>query len=607
MATIAGTTEAERIRGLLDAGLTVEALDLARKAAGRNGQEPQLLYLAALACVRLGALREAKALLRKLQPVEVDDARLACDIQCLAGRIAKERFAATRVADAEAASGDALEALDHYRRALAAAEDPYPAINAATMAFLCGDQGLCRTLANRALAALPDRTTHWAHATAGEACLHLGRQKDAARAYAEAHRLAGGRFGDIASIRRQLVLIGTPAAQAMLDIVVAPTVIAFTGHMIDHPQRARPRFPAALEDRVAQALRERLERMGPVIGYAQAACGADILFLEALQAMRMQTHVVLPFARSDFVATSVTFAGGDWERRFDTVLERATSVVLATEEPYLGDDVLFEHAANLIHGMALLRADELVTEPMQLTVREPGGAELVGGAEAVARLWSARSSRVENIDIAALRSLEPPAATATPADAPPPRPQARTNTPRELRTLMFADLSGFTSMPEQYTPDFVQVYLGIGKAIIDRLAHPPLYVSTRGDGLFMVFAKPSHAAEFALALQEDLRRVNWPALGLAQETSVRIGLHTGPVFATFDPIMDETTYYGTHVNLTARLEPIVQPGQILGTEAFAASLTSEGDARFRCDYVGAMSLARRFSEARLFRLHRAAT
>ncbi len=598
------TPAVERIRAALDAGLTIEAFDLARKASAQEPDDPHFLYLGALACVRLGALREANTLIERISTLDVKSPELAFEACCLAGRMAKESYSAVRTADAVRARAAGLQALDRYRRALEMSESAYPAVNAATMAMLCGDHALSQSLAVRALSALEVRVTHWDHASAGEACLHLGRTAEATHAYAEAQRLAGGRFGDIASIRRQLQLIDTPAARSMLDIVVAPNVIAFTGHMIDHPARPKPRFPPSLEAEVARAIRERVKGLGAVIGYAQAACGADILFLEALQALRMQTHVVLPFARRDFIETSVAFAGLDWVQRFETVLERATSVVFATEEPYLGDDVLFEHAANLIHGMALLRAAELVNEPMQLTVREPGGPELVGGAEAVARLWASRSSRVENIDIAALRDAAgcgSPAAENAPAQ---PACAHQSAVPRQLRTLMFADLSGFTSMPEQYTPDFVQTYLGIGKSIIDRVADPPLYVSTRGDGLYMVFAKPSHAAEFALSLQEDLRHVNWPALGLAQETSVRIGLHTGPVFATFDPIMTETTYYGTHVNLTARLEPIVQPGQVLGTEAFAASLTAEGAGGYRCDYVGAMSLARRFSEARLFRLHR---
>lgn len=594
---------AAAIREALDAGLTLDALDLARKASAEQPRTPALIYLAALACARMGAVREADTLLRQLEGVQVPDPVLATDIESLAGRVAKERYASARIRADGSAAAHALAALDHYQRAFAISGSTYPAVNAATMALLHGDGNLARKLATRALAALPDKVTHWDHASTGEALLHLGRQAEAATHYAQAHRLAGGRHGDIASIRRQLQLIGSEAACALLAAVPAPVVIAFSGHMVDHPGRAQARFPARLEGAVTAALRERIARMGAVVGYAQAACGADIIFLEILQAVRMQTHIVLPFARADFVRTSVAFAGGDWERRFNAVLERATSVMLATAEPYLGDDALFEHAANLIHGMAILRAAELATEPMQLTLREPGGAARVGGAEAVARLWTQRGSAVENIDLGALRAAHPgddavrdnnelEAVTTPPA------------TPRQLKTLLFADISGFTAMPEQYTPDFVQVYLGIGRTIIDALAHPPIFVSTRGDGLYMVFDKPSHAAEFALRLQEALRTVNWPALGLAQETSARIGVHTGPVFATFDPIMEETTYYGTHVNLTARLEPVVQRGQVFVTEAFAASLTAEGEFDYRCRYIGAMPLARRFSEARLYRLQR---
>jgi hypothetical protein len=50
----------------------------------------------------------------------------------------------------------------------------------------------------------------------------------------------------------------------------------------------------------------------------------------------------------------------------------------------------------------------------------------------------------------------------------------------------------------------------------------------------------------------------------------------------------------------------VQRGQVFVTEAFAASLTSEVGDAYRCRYIGAMSLAKKFSEARLYRLQRRA-
>jgi class 3 adenylate cyclase len=275
--------------------------------------------------------------------------------------------------------------------------------------------------------------------------------------------------------------------------------------------------------------------------------------------------------------------------------------VIATEEGFLGDDVLFEHAANLIQGMAFLRARELSTHPLMLTVHEPGTPELVGGTAATARNWAREGGQIDNIDLAALRGESSAKRRENPPGAGP-APSARS---RRLQSLLFADISGYTRMPEQYTPDFAEMFLGNCKAILDSLAHPAADVNTFGDGLFAVFDRPSHAAEFALRLQEALSKVDWPALGLAEETGARVGLHSGPVFRVFDAVRDKTTFYGTHVNRTARLEPIVQPRHIFVTEEFAASLIAEDQDRFICDYIGTMKLAKQFGDARLYRLRMA--
>ena len=66
--------------------------------------------------------------------------------------------------------------------------------------------------------------------------------------------------------------------------------------------------------------------------------------------------------------------------------------------------------------------------------------------------------------------------------------------------------------------------------------------------------------------------------------------------------MGKTTFYGTHVNRTAHLEPIVQPGQIFVTEAFAASLVPDDGGRFHCHYIGAVPLAKHVGDASLYRL-----
>ena len=589
------------IRATLNAGLNAQAFDLARGATSESTHTAEIQYLGALASARMGAIGEAEKWLAQIDREPLGDSPLAVEVWSLAGRIAKEKYAAAPDKSNAAAREHARAAIDAYERAYSLSADPYPAVNAATLAMLCGDAPRAHALARQALAKLGTPADHWQHASAGEALLILDRIDEARAHYAEAYRSAGNKFGDVASMRRQLLTIGSAAARELAELLPAPQVIAFSGHMIDRPERASPRLPAALELRVAGALREKISRLGPSIGYAQAACGADILFLEAMQGAGWQTQIVLPFARGDFVETSVGFAGATWVDRFERVLARATRVVIATEEAFLGDDVLFEHAANLIQGMAFLRAGELSTTPLMLTVLEPEIHALVGGTAATAENWKRRGGRIENIDLAALRGDTPQAQT-SPIRRDAAGVPEHSNRQRSLKSLLFADISGFSKMPEQYAPDFAEMFLGSCKRILDSLEHRAVHVNTHGDGLFLVFERPSHAAEFAVRLQQALGGIDWPALGLSAETGVRIALHTGPLFRIFDPVTERFTFYGTHVNRTARVEPIVQPRHIFATEEFAASLVAEDQDRFHCDYIGTMHLAKQFGDARLYRL-----
>ncbi|HQR11496.1 MAG TPA: adenylate/guanylate cyclase domain-containing protein [Casimicrobiaceae bacterium] len=587
------------IRTALDAGLNPQALDLARDALPLAADAAEIRYLGALACARMGAVGEADRWLAKVDRDALGVSPLAVDAWSLSGRLAKERYAASRDRSDAAARSLARAAIDAYRRAFALGGAAYPAVNAATLAMLAGDLPLSRDLAQRALDSLVGgNDDHWTEATAGEALLILGRIDESRARYAEAYRRAGSRFGDLASMRRQLLLIGTDAARNIADMLPAPRVVAFSGHMIDRPDRASPRFPARLEAQVAAALRERIAAWGPAIGYAQAACGADILFLEAMQDAGMQTQIVLPFLPQDYIRTSVSFAGADWIDRFHRVLERANRVVHATEEPFLGDDVLFEHAANLIQGMAFLRASELSTHPLMLTVLARGTGDMVGGTAATARNWERIGGRIENIDLVALRGGDP-AANGTPAVATDDVPSPRS---RSLRSLLFADVMGYSRMPEQYTPDFALMFLDSVRAVLDSLANPALEVNTHGDGIFAVFERPGHAADFAVRLQQVLSRVDWASLGLAADTGVRVGLHTGPMFRVFNPVTERTTFYGSHVNRAARLEPVAQPGEIFVTEEFASSLVADDRQRYGCEYIGSMPLAKKFGDARLYRL-----
>ena len=97
-------------------------------------------------------------------------------------------------------------------------------------------------------------------------------------------------------------------------------------HMIDAPDRSTPRFPAALAPAVGAAIRERLARLHLPVVYTSAACGADLMFVEAALDIGAEVNVVLPFDRQDFIRTSVAPGGDGWAARFDHALSRATRV-----------------------------------------------------------------------------------------------------------------------------------------------------------------------------------------------------------------------------------------------------------------------------------------
>ena len=179
--------------------------------------------------------------------------------------------------------------------------------------------------------------------------------------------------------------------------------------MIDAPERREPRFPASLVPAVRSTLRARLANLRNPIVYTSAACGADLIFIEEAQQAGAEVNIVLPFDRLDFVRTSVAPAGGDWTGRFDAALARAARVILATDEGYLDDDVLFEYAAMLLEGLAALRAAQLQTSASLLCVIDDAAA---GASAALARRTSdggATGRPPSVIDLRALRERAPAA------------------------------------------------------------------------------------------------------------------------------------------------------------------------------------------------------
>ena len=104
--------------------------------------------------------------------------------------------------------------------------------------------------------------------------------------------------------------------------------LLFTGHMVDLPGRAVPRFPPQIVDAVQAEITKRIayhvsgHDKNDVKGFASLARGSDILFHETCREFGIGTTVVLPFAPDEFLRTSVEGAeGGNWPQRFTRIWE----------------------------------------------------------------------------------------------------------------------------------------------------------------------------------------------------------------------------------------------------------------------------------------------
>ncbi len=92
---------------------------------------------------------------------------------------------------------------------------------------------------------------------------------------------------------------------------------------MDAPDAEQPRFPLENVGLVARRLRSLLADTRPSAVVCSAACGADLLALDAARDMGIRRRIVLPFDGTRFRATSVVDRPGDWGPLFDELYNEA--------------------------------------------------------------------------------------------------------------------------------------------------------------------------------------------------------------------------------------------------------------------------------------------
>jgi class 3 adenylate cyclase/tetratricopeptide (TPR) repeat protein len=597
---------------LLKSGATLVAYDTLAEGLRQFPQDTRLRQQLALSLARTGAGRRANRILQDL----VREGHRDEETLGLLARTHK---------DLAADGGSPGERREHLRRAYEHYRDAYEltrgywsGINAATMALLLDDRERAETLARRVreqCVALQQagvqQDSYWVLATLGEAALILRSFGEAEDIYTRAAALARTRFSDLASTRRNARLIVQHLqtdGSRIESCLRVPPVVVFAGHLIDRPGRPRPRFPQAAERLVRDAMRERLQAIQPGFGYASAACGGDILFLECLSELGVETSVILPYNQREFRRESVDLVpGSDWPARFDRALSGAKDVVIASEQKMPGGGMSYQYGFLMLDGTAGVRADELDTDQICVALWDGKPGDGHGGTASSVEAWRAKKRRVEIIDLAAIVGAQSNVTVSSSAtDGSRTAAPAASASPFEPRIvgLLFADVQGYTRLAEDEMPLFVEHFLGLVARQLGDASPPPILINTWGDGLYFVFDGVGPAGEFALALCEAVGREDWKSKGFRQDIALRIGLHAGPVYACLDPVTQRPSYIGAHVSHAARIEPIAPPGEVYASGAFAALARSEGVRAFQCSYVGQTPLAKGHGTFPTYIVHR---
>ena len=364
------------------------------------------------------------------------------------------------------AAEDGSRSRDIYLRSFLSLGGYWSGINAATMSWLLGDHSLAHHLAGKVLARClaeprPAADRYWLMATVGEAQLLLGQEAEAITTYRQAVELAGHRHALIISSLQQLQLLaahGFPVPGDLFGVLKSPSLVVFVGHMLDTPERTTPRFPPHLEDTVRREIDRRLDELDARIGYCSAACGSDLLFIEAMQERDAEVNIILPFAMDDFIQTSVAHAGPRWVARFHRALKLANSVKYVTEEPLLNDTILFRFMGRMFYGFGEIRARTLLTRPHLLTVWDGRPNGLAGGTADIIACWP-DPTRLTVIPLNEILASAPPGPVPEPAhhleDGTPrlPAPATASSPGRRLiKAMLFADIVGYSELRRKGPP-----------------------------------------------------------------------------------------------------------------------------------------------------------
>ena len=534
-----------KAKHLLAAGDCLAAIDLLRNlpddaGAGRPVERD---YLLVLALARAGAARlaletfHARLAQQSLDNLSVAQAR---DVLALEARCLKDLGLETQNSEG------LLEAARSYESVYQRFGGYYPLINAATLMLLGGDRKRAERLASQTLVEAGD-TDYWSLASRAEAHLILG---DAAEAASVLERASAAPVPptDLASTKKQLrrVCEANGISPALLLALRIPTVLYYRGETLAGAEIS------------ARDIRSEAQKLDVGFAYGSLASTGDILMAEALLDLGIELNLVLPYRADEFLKVVIPSA---WSSRFEACISRAASLSFVLDNDVLHHDCLLAMSAAQAAGLARYRADKVASTARCLAIAD-------GTLQMLELDWPGLCQEV-------CTGIGP-------------------------RCLLFADVKGFSKLPERDMEAFVQHFMGGLAGVVGDFAHDIDYRATAGDGVFLVLRTPLQAARCGLAMQAWVHAFDQDRHGIEANLQLRIAIHYGPVHPVHDPILDRPSFAGREIIRAARMEPITPPGEIFVTEQLASALFLAGESGLRCDYVGILPSAKGFGNFRMY-------
>ena len=306
----------------------------------------------------------------------------------LKGRISKEawveiwRKAGNTAAEMRASATDDVDRLEESIKAYKTGftKDPsnfYSGINAVGLSYLhehltgsdaatkdrkAMEGGVCWVVR---CARERDGSSYWARATLADLAVLSAPKKEVERAYKDAVAANTNWFA-LDSTWQQLAVLRdlefrpdeVGAALAIMEHEInrlkppwqPRMTILFSGHMIDKPDREKPRFPDAKSALASGAILNKLNDLGATekdLAICSAACGGDLLFAELCLDRGMAVHLYLALDEPEFMEKSVNFAGEEWKKQYFRVRDHPKSELFTlTEELGPGEPGANQFARN---------------------------------------------------------------------------------------------------------------------------------------------------------------------------------------------------------------------------------------------------------------------